>query len=68
MAKEFFEAIIASGGFAGEHFDIAAGLFAAIPAVVAYNYFLNKVRMLSSQMESFSAEFLNIVERHFRSL
>jgi biopolymer transport protein TolQ len=46
----------------------AAGLFAAIPAVVAYNYFLNKVRMLSSQMESFSAEFLNIVERHLRSL
>jgi len=46
----------------------AAGLFAAIPAVVAYNYFLNKIRILSSQMESFSAEFLNIVERHFRNL
>ena len=46
----------------------AAGLFAAIPAVVAYNYFLNKIRVLSSQMESFSAEFLNIVDRHFRSL
>jgi len=44
----------------------AAGLFAAIPAVIAYNYFLNKLRMLSSQMENFSAEFLNIVERHFR--
>ena len=44
----------------------AAGLFAAIPAVIAYNYYLNKLRMLSSQMESFSAEFLNIVERHFR--
>ena len=44
----------------------AAGLFAAIPAVIAYNYFLNKLRMLSSRMEDFSAEFLNIVERHFR--
>ena len=44
----------------------AAGLFAAIPAVIAYNYFLNKLRMLNSQMENFSAEFLNIVERHFR--
>ena len=44
----------------------AAGLFAAIPAVIAYNYFLNKLRILNSQMESFSAEFLNIVERHFR--
>ena len=46
----------------------AAGLFAAIPAVIAYNYFLNKIRVLSSQMESFSAEFLNIVDRHFRNL
>lgn len=46
----------------------AAGLFAAIPAVIAYNYFLNKIRVLGSQMESFSAEFLNIVERHFRRL
>lgn len=46
----------------------AAGLFAAVPAVIAYNYFLNKMRVLSSQMESFSAEFLNIVERHFKSL
>ena len=46
----------------------AAGLFAAIPAVVAYNYFLHKIRVLNSQMENFSAEFLNIVERHFRRL
>ena len=46
----------------------AAGLFAAIPAVVAYNYFLNKIRVVNSQMENFSAEFLNIIERHFRRL
>jgi len=46
----------------------AAGLFAAIPAVVAYNYFLNKIRVLNSRMENFSAEFLSIVERHFKSL
>lgn len=46
----------------------AAGLFAAIPAVIAYNYFLNKMRVLSSQMENFSAEFLNIVDKHFRRL
>ena len=44
----------------------AAGLFAAIPAVIAYNYFLNRLRILSAQMENFLAEFLNIVERHFR--
>jgi len=42
----------------------AAGLAAAIPAVVAYNYYLNKIRILTSDMENFSSEFLNIIERH----
>lgn len=46
----------------------AAGLFAAIPAVIAYNYFLNRIRVLTSHMDNFSAEFLNIVERHIRGL
>jgi biopolymer transport protein TolQ len=41
----------------------AAGLAAAIPAVVAFNYFNNKVRILESEMENFSADFLNLVER-----
>jgi len=43
----------------------ATGLVAAIPAVVAYNYFARQVRVLSADMENFSAEFLNIAERHF---
>ena len=43
----------------------AIGLVAAIPAVMAYNYFLRKVRVLSSEMDSFSNDFLNIVKRHF---
>ncbi len=46
----------------------AFGLVAAIPAVVAYNYFMGRIRMVSSEMENFSAEFLNIIERHFQSL
>jgi biopolymer transport protein TolQ len=41
----------------------AAGLAAAIPAVVAYNYFTNKVRILESEMHNFSADFLNLIER-----
>ncbi len=45
----------------------AFGLLAAIPAVVAYNYFLGKIRILTSEMDNFSSEFLNIVERHFES-
>lgn len=43
----------------------AAGLFAAIPAVVAYNYFLSRTRVLSSEMDNFSNDFMNIVRRHF---
>jgi biopolymer transport protein TolQ len=41
----------------------AAGLAAAIPAVVAYNYFSNTVGTLESEMDNFSADFLNLVER-----
>jgi len=43
----------------------AAGLVAAIPAVIAYNYFLGKISVISTEMENFSSEFLNIVKRHF---
>lgn len=43
----------------------AVGLAAAIPAVVAFNYFTREVRVLHADMENFSAEFLNIAERHF---
>ncbi len=41
----------------------AAGLAAAIPAVVAFNYFNNKVHILESEMQNFSADFLNLIER-----
>lgn len=44
----------------------AAGLAAAIPAVVGYNYFIQKIRILDNDMRTFSAEFLNIIDRHFR--
>lgn len=40
----------------------AIGLVAAIPAVVAYNHFVNKVNVLTGEMDNFSQEFLNIVE------
>jgi biopolymer transport protein TolQ len=41
----------------------AIGLAAAIPAVIGYNHFLNKVNELISEMDNFSQEFLNILER-----
>jgi biopolymer transport protein TolQ len=43
----------------------AVGLAAAIPAVVAFNHFAREIRVLTADMENFSAEFLNIAERHF---
>jgi biopolymer transport protein TolQ len=43
----------------------AIGLVAAIPAVMAFNYFTRRVKVLSAEMESFSNDFLNIVKRHF---
>lgn len=44
----------------------AVGLLAAIPAVMAYNYFNSRIRNLASEMDAFSSDFLNIVKRHYR--
>jgi biopolymer transport protein TolQ len=43
----------------------AAGLFAAIPAVLAYNHFSTRVKNFAAEMDDFSLEFLNIAERNF---
>jgi len=43
----------------------AAGLFAAIPAVIAYNAYVQRVKEFGAQMDDFSLEFLNLAERHF---
>jgi biopolymer transport protein TolQ len=52
-------------GIGGALVATAFGLFAAIPAVIAYNYFLTRIRVLDSEMDHFSADFLNIIKRHF---
>ena len=52
-------------GIAEALVNTAAGLLAAIPAVVAYNHLLAKVRILRRRMEDFQMEFLNLVERNF---
>ena len=44
----------------------AAGLAVAIPAVIAFNYFMQKIKIIESELESFSADFLNIIERDIR--
>ncbi len=45
----------------------AAGLFAAIPAVIAYNHFLHQIKNMITEIEDFSLEFLNIAERVYGS-
>ncbi len=41
----------------------AAGLFAAIPAVIGYNYFLTRIRRTAFRLETFSVEVLNALFR-----
>jgi biopolymer transport protein TolQ len=41
-----------------------SGLFVAIPAVIAYNYFSDKIRDIAIRCDSFSMEFLSFIERH----
>ena len=41
----------------------AAGLAAAIPAVVAFNYFNSKVIVLRSEMDTFASDFLGMIEK-----
>jgi biopolymer transport protein TolQ len=43
----------------------AAGLFAAIPAVIAYNQFIHSIKNIAAEMDDFSNELLNLVERSF---
>jgi len=43
----------------------AVGLAAAIPALMAYNHFAQRIKVLAVEMDNFSHEFLNIAERHF---
>jgi biopolymer transport protein TolQ len=43
----------------------AAGLAAAIPAVVAFNYFTHRIWALRAEMDIFTSDFLSMVERQF---
>jgi biopolymer transport protein TolQ len=43
----------------------AAGLFAAIPAVIFYNHFLQNIRDLAQRLDTFALEFTALVEKTF---
>ena len=52
-------------GIAEALVNTAAGLVAAIPALIGYNLIANRVRIVRSEMEDFALEFLNLTERNF---
>ena len=56
---------VVAPGIAEALIATAIGLVAAIPAVMGYNHFQHKIKELISEMDSFSTEFLNIVQRNF---
>jgi len=55
---------VVAPGIAEALIATAIGLMAAIPAVIAYNLFVQKIKVLASEMDTFSSDFLNIVKRH----
>ena len=52
-------------GIAEALINTAAGLGAAIPALIGYNYFAQRIRQLRSRLDDFVLEFLNLSERNF---
>ena len=54
---------VVAPGIAEALITTAAGLAAAIPAVVAYNYYLSRARRLTVEMEDFSQELLDYFSR-----
>jgi biopolymer transport protein TolQ len=56
---------VVAPGIAEALIATAIGLVAAIPAVMGYNHFQHKIRVLIAEMDNFSTEFLNIVQRTF---
>ena len=56
---------ILAPGIAEALITTAAGLAAAIPAVVAYNHYLTKIRGMSTRLDNFAMEFVSKVETFY---
>ncbi|MDD9940038.1 MAG: protein TolQ [Myxococcales bacterium] len=56
---------VVAPGIAEALIATAIGLVAAIPAVMAYNYFVRRINVLAGEMDNFASDYLNIIRRHF---
>lgn len=54
---------VVAPGISEALFTTAIGLLAAIPAVVFYNHFIGKIKKEETELNSFMADFLNILKR-----
>ena len=54
---------VVAPGIAEALIATAAGLAAAIPAVIGYNYFVNRVRHWATEMDGFTLDLLNVLSR-----
>ncbi|NLN10623.1 MAG: Tol-Pal system subunit TolQ, partial [Acidobacteria bacterium] len=52
-------------GIAEALVNTAAGLAAAIPALIGYNYFSGRIQRLRGELDDFVLEFMNLAERNF---
>ena len=58
---------VVAPGISAALITTAAGLAAAIPALIAYNHLLSRVRNLSGDMQDFGLEFLNVVQKSWQA-
>ena len=52
-------------GIAEALVNTALGLVAAIPALLAYNFFASRLRQFRAELDDFTLEFMNLAERNF---
>lgn len=56
---------VVAPGIAEALIATAAGLITAVPAVIGYNYFVQKTKVFGTEMDNFTLDFLSLIEKNF---